>query len=113
MNVLIIIDMQEASFENSNKYDSDGVINRINQLSQHTRENGGTVIFIQHDGNEEEGLLPHTPGWRILSSLQFSDSDIIVLKKLNDSFSNTELNQTLVELGADKARSCVVILKGL
>ena len=26
---------------------------RINKLSQHIRHTGGIIIFIQHDGNEE------------------------------------------------------------
>ena len=42
MNVLIIVDMQEASFANPDKYDSEGVIERINQLSENIRQNGGT-----------------------------------------------------------------------
>lgn len=98
MNILIIIDMQEASFFESDKYDSDGVIERINQLSEWVRGNGGKVIFIQHDGTIEENLVPLTPGWEILETLSQIDSDIVVRKTTNDSFYETELNELLKEL---------------
>lgn len=78
------------------------MIERINRLSQHTRENGGKVIFIQHDGTSEEGLLPLTTGWEILSSCTKTDSDLIIRKTLNDSFCNTQLSEILLELNADK-----------
>jgi nicotinamidase-related amidase len=102
MNVLIIIDMQEASFVNLDKHDSEGVISRINKLSTHTREAGGKVIFIQHDGTIDEGLFPSTPGWEILLSLVRADSDIVVRKTINDSFCDTQLNRILRELNASK-----------
>ena len=102
MNILIIIDMQEASFMNPDKHDSGGVIDRLNQLSMDTRKNGGKVIFIQHDGTIDEGLLPLTPGWEILSALTKTDSDIVVRKTINDSFCNTRLSLILRELNADK-----------
>jgi len=102
MDVLLIIDMQEASFYESDKFDSDGIINRINQLSQHTRANGGCVIFIQHDGTEGEGLIPNTPGWEVLSALTRTDSDTIIRKTTNDEFYNTELHRVLSEINPEK-----------
>ena len=62
MDVLLIIDMQDASFSESDTFDSDGVISRINQLSEYLRANEGRVTFIQHDGTAEEGLRPNTSG---------------------------------------------------
>ena len=99
MDILLIIDMQEASFKNSDKHDSDNVVARINRLSQHLRQNGGKVVFIQHDGTEEEGLLPFSPGWEILSSLVKYEDDIVVRKTINDAFYNTELNEFLRKFG--------------
>ena len=102
MKALIIIDMQEASFCDFDQHDSAGVVDRINMLSARTRENGGKVIFIQHDGTEEEGLFPQTPGWNILSSLTKNDSDIVVRKTTNDSFCKTLLHKTLNDLSAEE-----------
>ncbi len=102
MKILVIVDMQEASFANPDKYDSDGVIERINLLSEHTRNHGGKVIFIQHDGTKEEGLLPYTKGWEIIRKLIKKDSDIIIRKSINDSFQNTELKNILLGLKIEK-----------
>ncbi|MFS1524464.1 isochorismatase family protein [Microbulbifer sp. 2304DJ12-6] len=95
MDIFIIIDMQEASFSTSDKFDSVGVIDRINRLSKSVRKRNGKVIFIQHDGTEEEGLAPNTPGWEILSSLYMGEDDIIVRKTTNDAFHRTNLTHVL------------------
>jgi nicotinamidase-related amidase len=94
----IIIDMQEASFENSDKHDTEGTIARINRISETVRSAGGKVIFIQHDGTPGEGLEPFTPGWEVLSSLSQMESDIAVRKTVNDVFSRSELASTLDSL---------------
>jgi nicotinamidase-related amidase len=102
MDVLLIIDMQDASFYESDTFDSDGVISRINQLSEYLRANEGRVIFIQHDGTAEEGLSPNTSGWEILSALTRTDSDIIIRKTTNDAFYNTELHDILAGINPEK-----------
>jgi nicotinamidase-related amidase len=99
MDILLIIDMQEASFRKGDKYQLDDVVDRINKLSEHVRLNHGKVFFIQHDGTEEEGLIPFTPGWEILSSLTKYESDIVVRKTINDAFYNTDLNEQLQKWG--------------
>jgi len=102
MDVLLIIDMQDASFYKSDTFDSDGVISRINPLSEYLRANDGRVIFIQHDGTAEEGLSPNTSGWEILSALTRTDSDIIIRKTTNDAFYNTGLHHILARIKPEK-----------
>jgi nicotinamidase-related amidase len=102
MDVLLIIDMQEASFQNSDKYDQPGVIDRINLLSNHVRKNSGKVIFIQHDGTKEEGLEPHSRGWEILSNLNKGANDIIIRKTANDAFCGTNLNMTIEKMSVSR-----------
>ncbi len=99
MDILIIIDMQEASFQKSDKYDQSGVITRINILSHHVRENSGKVIFIQHDGTQDDGLKPFTKGWRILKSLSRDDTDLVVRKTTNDAFCGTDLKKQIDQIG--------------
>ena len=106
MHALIIIDMQEASISNSDKFDVDGVVHRINKLSKRVRDVGGIVIFIQHNGTEEEGLLPNTEGWNILSSLEMTDTDTLIQKTTNDSFYNTELHSYLSNIGVKSLIIC-------
>ena len=102
MDVFLIIDMQKASFSNAERYDADGVVNRINQLSSYIRNNGGTVIFIQHDGTPEDGHVPFTSGWEILPSLSRDESDRIVRKTICDAFYKTDLYRVLNELKVDR-----------
>ncbi|MBL4594331.1 MAG: isochorismatase family protein [Flavobacteriales bacterium] len=102
MDILLIIDMQGAAFDASDKFDSDGVVSRINHLSKSIRENQGKVVFIQHDGTEEEGLSPNTPTWEIAASLLKSDADAIIRKTTNDAFCNTELHSLLTALNPKK-----------
>jgi len=76
MKALLIIDMQKVSFTpKTPRFDADGVIERINMLSEKFRENSDWVIFIQHDGTKEGFCLPQTEEWEILSSLKISSGD--------------------------------------
>lgn len=99
MKALLIIDMQKTSFTPSTpRFDSEGVIRRINQLSQKFRFDGDKVIFIQHDGTSEGFCIPGTDEWKILSSLDRKPEDLIISKTANDSFYNTTLKEELKKL---------------
>lgn len=106
MQALIIVDMQQASIANSNKYDTLGVVQRINVLAQSVRQHQGLVIFIAHDGEEAEGLFPHSAGWQILDALVQTKSDIIIRKTANDAFYNTRLATILKESNIEDLIIC-------
>ncbi|MCX6122981.1 MAG: cysteine hydrolase family protein [Ignavibacteriales bacterium] len=96
MKVLLIIDMQVGSFKpETPRYDADGVVERINSLSDYFRHNGDKVIFIQHDGTKENSYIPGTSDWNILPTLIQRPDDIILGKTANDSFYNTDLETIL------------------
>jgi nicotinamidase-related amidase len=100
MKSLLIIDMQVGSFKpETPRFDADGVIQRINSLSDKFRHNGDKVIFIQHDGTKEDSYIPGTPDWNILPGLIRHPADIVVGKTANDSFYNTELETVLKKNG--------------
>ncbi len=98
LDALLIIDMQTASFADGRKYDVAGVIHRINQLASFVRDASGVVVFVQHDGTEQDGLAPDTPGWQVLSSLEVRSVDLFIRKTLNDAFARTPLFGKLVGL---------------
>ena len=96
MKALLIIDMQIGSFKpETQRFDAEGVVQRINLLSDRFRQNGDKVIFIQHDGTKEDSYLPGTPDWNILPTLTRRSQDLVVNKTANDSFYNTELENIL------------------
>jgi nicotinamidase-related amidase len=99
VDVLLIIDMQEALLLGGDKHDLRAVIERINRLSRRVRDRGGQVIFVQHDGAPGEAFEPRTPGWAILSSIERDSRDRIVRKTLNDAFLDTSLRAELESLG--------------
>ncbi len=93
MIALLVIDMQVGLFEGiPPRYDADGVIQRINEVSHAVRNNGGIVVFIQH---EDRGLKPGTKGWRILPALFRTDADLLIRKKACDSFYESKLGELL------------------
>jgi nicotinamidase-related amidase len=100
MKALLIIDMQKVSFTPlTPRFDSEGVVKRINKLSDKFRVAGDKVIFIQHDGSKEGFCKPNTVEWEILSSLDFKRDDLIISKTANDSFYRTKLKEELLNLG--------------
>lgn len=102
MDVLLIIDMQKASFSSTVRYDAQNLVFRINQLSDYVRGRHGKVIFIQHDGTLENGHLPFTEGGEILSSLSRCDVDYVVRKSICDAFYQTELREILSRLRVER-----------
>ena len=102
MDALLIIDMQKTSFEEIERYDAKGVVQRINDLAASARRYGDMVIFIQHDGTEQDGHKPFTRGWEILDELVQKNSDLVVRKSTCDSFYQTSLESALRELGAKR-----------
>jgi nicotinamidase-related amidase len=98
MKALLIIDMQIGSFKPYTlRYDTLGVIERINALSNYFRINNYKVIFVQHDGTKENVFLPDTSDWKLLPELIQSSSDYLISKSANDAFYNTDLQDTLAE----------------
>ncbi len=96
---LLIIDMQKGSFtEQTPRFDTAGVVKRINALARVFRKLNYPVIFIQHDGSKENEFLPGTKEWELLDELDVKDGDILLNKYANDVFYKSELGKKLEEL---------------
>lgn len=97
---LLVIDMQAGSFTPATpRYDSERVIERINQLTGFFRTNGDQVIFIRHDGTKEGDYIPGTNDWQVLTALNQFPGDLYIEKTINDSFYQSNLQATLQKLG--------------
>ncbi|NQZ31990.1 MAG: isochorismatase family protein [Oceanospirillaceae bacterium] len=106
MQALIIVDMQQAPLSDPTKYDTKGIINRINLLAKKVRKSHGSVIFIQHDGNAQEQLEPDTVGWQIVDTLIQHKTDTVIRKTTNDAFYKTPLGHFLQENNIDSLIFC-------
>ncbi len=98
MRALLIIDMQQGDFPPvKERHDSEGVIDRINQLSAAFREKEELVIFIQHDGSGDSTFIPGSAHWKLLDALQIESSDLLIRKTTNSAFYKAGLEEVLQE----------------
>ena len=97
--VLLIIDMQKGSFTpETPRFDTEGVVMRINELAQLFRRAKLPVIYIQHDGTGTGEFEKNTTEWEILESLNVESTDILIDKYANDVFYNSKLQSKLIEV---------------
>ena len=100
---LLIIDMQKGSFTpETPRYDTEGVVKRMNALAKIFRESKIPVIYIQHDGTATKECVPHTVEWELLNELEVQSTDIFIDKYVNDVFYNSNLEAKLKELNIDE-----------
>ena len=103
MTGLVVIDMQVGCFgADTPRYDTDGVVARINELARAVRRAGGVVVFVQHDGPTGDPFEPGAEGWELLSSLDRGAGDVVVHKTACDAFYRTDLSEVLEQHGANR-----------
>ncbi|NQY27904.1 MAG: isochorismatase family protein [Flavobacteriaceae bacterium] len=100
---LLVIDMQKGSFiPKTPRFDTKGTVDRINELAQLFRAHHFPILFIQHDGTEENEFIPNTNEWELLDDLVIESNDIFINKYANDVFYNSELQSKLIELNVEE-----------
>ncbi len=103
---LLVIDVQTLLFEGDKPpFDADAVITRINTLTHTARENGTSVIFIQHE-QPDTAIARETPGWQLVSRLEVDEDDYLVGKSTPDSFLGTGLKALLDEMDVETLAIC-------
>jgi len=95
VDALIVVDMQVGLLNGACKHDLQGVIHRINSLSQKVRKEAGKVIWIRHCGKSGDGFERNTRGWHFLPELVLHPQDLVVEKTLNDPYVGTPLADIL------------------
>ncbi|RYC43201.1 isochorismatase family protein [Pectobacterium zantedeschiae] len=98
MQVLIVIDMQNAVFATPRAQQAQTVA-LINQLSGAADR----TIFIQH---EEDGMLSGSEGWQLLPEIYQPEGSLFVTKTACDAFYRTPLADVLAELGVNHLTIC-------
>lgn len=95
-DALLIIDMQQGSFTPPTaRFDTAGLVDRLNRLASVVRAAGGVVVFIQHDGPPGDAHHPDQPGWRLLPELDARAEDPVMRKHACDAFLGTSLEALL------------------
>ncbi|WAC13534.1 cysteine hydrolase family protein [Dyadobacter pollutisoli] len=99
----LIIDMQKGSFtDETPRYDSPLIIERINHIAASFRANSLPVIFIQHDGTGSGEFVPQTKEWELLDGLERDAGDIFIDKYANDVFYRSALAKKLDSLSVSE-----------
>lgn len=103
---LLVVDVQQALCSGDHAVcDVERVVDRINLVVRHVREEGGLVIIVQHESNS--GPLIHgSEGWKVAAGLDTSPADIVIAKSGSDAFHNTELQRLLRSRGIAQLIVC-------
>ncbi|TRX72129.1 isochorismatase family protein [Carboxylicivirga sp. M1479] len=100
---LLVIDMQKGSFTPATpRFDTVGVVRRINELASICRAHNYPVIYIQHDGTGTGEFEKNSTDWENLDELIVEAKDILIDKYANDGFYNSKLQAKLNELGVNE-----------
>ena len=95
--------MQKGSFtSNTPKFDTIGVVKRINGLAKLFRELDFPVFFIQHDGIGTGEFEKNMQEWELLDDLKLASTDILIDKYANDVFYNSKLQPVLTTLNVNE-----------
>ncbi|WP_298555834.1 isochorismatase family protein [uncultured Algibacter sp.] len=99
MKALLVIDMQKGSFTSKTpRYDTNGIIQRINKIAAVFRAKNLPVIYIQHDGTGTGEFEKESIEWENLNDLMVKQNDILIDKYANDVFYKSKLQSKLNKL---------------
>jgi len=105
-SAVIVIDMQRGLFDvEPSPYNTDKVIQVINNVTKKARKSKVPVLFIHHE--RKEGVLEYkSEGWNLLPELYVVNGDYKVQKTTPDSFLNTKLESILKALNINNLIVC-------
>lgn len=96
-SALLVIDVQNNVVAGA--WQRDQVIANINLLVEKARATGIPVVWIQHADDE---LIRDSEGWQYVPELQPADDEALVHKHHGDAFEDTDLEETLAQLGVGR-----------
>jgi len=115
---LVLVDFQNDYFEGGKFQleETEQAANQASKLLKRFRDSNLPIIHIQHIFEDEQAAFfaPDSKGIEIHHSVAPRDSEHVIVKHYIDSFTDTALEQTLIELGIDNlvivgamAQACV------
>jgi len=104
---LLVIDVQKVLCEGRYAaFESDRVIDRINEVSRKARAAGAPVVVIQHETAPGGDMDHGTEAWKLASRLEVAAEDLKVRKTACDSFHRTGLQAMLEARGVTDLVVC-------
>ena len=93
-SALMVIDVQRDVVPRALNVEQ--VVGNINSLIGKARESGTPVIWVQHS---DDYLIKNTDGWEFVPELKPALGDLRIYKTRANSFTDTDLSETLEALG--------------
>ena len=93
-SALMIIDVQRDVVPRALNVEQ--VVSNINSLIGKARESGTPVIWVQHS---DDYLIKDSEGWEFVPELKPAPGDLRIYKTRANSFTDTDLSETLEALG--------------
>ncbi|MGH3090491.1 MAG: cysteine hydrolase family protein [Rubrobacteraceae bacterium] len=97
---LIVIDVQNAMVEEAHRKEE--LLKNIGWLLERARSTETPIIFMQHDDDEYEPMMPGEPGWQIHESMATREDEPVIRKRFSDSFYDTSLEEELRSRGVGR-----------
>jgi len=94
---LMVIDVQNGVLTGA--HERDAVVANIGTLVEQAREEGATVIWVQHSADE---MPKGSEAWEYVPELKRQDSEPLVHKRFGDSFEDTDLEEILAGAGVGR-----------
>ncbi len=93
-SILLVVDVQKA-IVNEHPFNEKNLIENIKQLISVARDHQTEVIFVRHDDGSGTALELGSEGWQIVTELEPRENEVIIDKRFNSAFHNTELRMYL------------------
>ncbi len=106
---LLIIDVQESMFgpdQQPPAFQADETVANIAALIAKARSAGARVIYIQHHDQVDPALQPGQPGFAIRAAIAPQPDETVIVKRICDTFTGTNLEQVLREAGIERLVTC-------
>ncbi len=104
-DALIVIDVQKG-LTDMHPYNEDQVIQNLRSLIAASRDAGIPVIYVQHEEEEEGGLVRGTDAWQFDERIAPLEGDARFYKRFNSAFRGTGLHAHLQAIGAKNLVLC-------
>lgn len=99
---LLVIDLQKAYYKDMARESMDRAAATINEALALFRAKGLPVVWVQHIDEDDEAI-PGKPGFDFIDGLaKRREGELSIHKTYNDSFTKTELAETLAKLGVGR-----------
>jgi nicotinamidase-related amidase len=106
---LLVIDVQEAMFGPGQQppvFRADETVANIATLLAKARSAGARVIYIQHHDQIDPALQPGQSGFAIRAAIAPEPGETVLVKRICDTFTGTNLVQVLREAGIERLVTC-------